>query len=276
MGFSGLKSRSWRVPHRSAAATAATVLLVCIAVLSAGCGWAQPESPAGLTVFAATPTADAITQAAAQFELATGQKVTCRFEASSVLAKQIKSGAAADIFLSTDEQWMDDLEAAGAIAPSTRRDLLGNQLAIIAPRGAQFYVAMDGPFEFAVRLPHLQRIAIANPDNVLVGRHAREALEYMGWWEDIKERVIPLQNEQSVLRMVERKEVDAGIIYLTDAIASQDTKTVAIFPAVSHPPIRYPIALCRNAKPTARDFLDFLQTRQMQTMFTDHGFKVLN
>jgi molybdate transport system substrate-binding protein len=245
-------------------------------LVEAGCGWAQPPPPEGVTVFAASPTAEALTKAAAQFELASGKKITCRFDASSVLAKQIKGGAAADIFLSTDEQWMNDLEAAGFIDPSTRRDLLGNQLAIIGPRGAQFYVAMDGPFDFAVRLPHLQRIAIGNPDNVPVGRHARQALEYMGWWEDVKGLVIPLQNEQSVLRMVERKEVDAGIIYLTDAIASKDTKTIAIFPAVSHPPIRYPIALCRKASPDARAFLDFLQTRQIQTMFTEHGFKVLN
>ncbi|MCG3130737.1 MAG: Molybdate-binding protein ModA [Phycisphaerae bacterium] len=265
--------------------TCAASLIVAAVVAACGCQ-KQPQNAAQapaapktraatgtLTVFAAASTTDVLHEAGTRFEARSGSNVVFSFDASSNLARQIKAGAPADVFLSADEKWMDDVEAAGMIEAATRRDLLGNRLVLVAPVGQSFEARMSADFDFAAKCPQVKRIAVGDPTHVPAGRYAREALESLGWWKGVEERLIPAQDVRAALRLVELGEADAGIVYATDAPASQRVVVIAAFPPETHAKIRYPVARCKNAGPAAAEFLRFLASGEMNEVFEAAGFE---
>jgi molybdate transport system substrate-binding protein len=231
-----------------------------------------PSPPATITVFAAASTSDVIAEAGRRFEKSGGVRVVTSFGASSTLAQQIKAGAKADIFLSADEKWMDDLASAGSIDPGTRGDLLANDLVLIAPRGHGFEARMSKDFALASAFPSPKRLAVADPAHVPAGRYAQQSLEDLGWWDSVKDRLLPAQDVRAALRLVELGEADAGVVYSTDAKASEKVEIVGAFPADSHEPIRYPIAACKGAGTAAARFIEFLRSPEMKAVFETHGF----
>ncbi len=254
-------------------------LLVILGVLVGGCS--RSPGPT-LTVFAAASTADVITQAAAGFEAARHVRVVTSFAGSSDLARQIKGGAPADVFLSADEKWMDELEKGGALAPGSRRDLLGNELVLIAPAKAPFEARAERGFDLpgamaaraGARPGDTGRIALADPSHVPAGRYARQALEHLGWWGSVEPMVVPAADVRAALRLVEMGEAAAGIVYATDARASKKVVVVLTIPADAHEPIRYPIALTARASPEARQFLEYLASPEGEAIFERAGFRV--
>lgn len=250
------------------------VILLLAALAGAACSRSAPVPPA-VTVFAAASTTDVMRHAGRRFEDATGIRVVFSFDSSSNLARQIRAGSPADVYLSADVKWMDELAAAGAIQESTRRDLLANDLVMIAPvNSGAVPVEMSSDFDFAERLPQIERIAVGDPDHVPAGRYAKQALIALGWWETLQPRVIPAQDVRAALRLVEMSEADAGIVYFTDAIASANVKVIGRFPAELHEPIVYPIAQCGDSA-RAMDFIEFLESPEMIEAFREAGFRVL-
>ncbi len=233
-----------------------------------------PEA-ATITVFAAASTVDVMNEAARLFREQKNVEVKCSFDSSSTLAKQIMAGAPADAFISADEKWMDEVEKAGAIDAKTRTNLLGNQLVLIAPVGKTFETKMEKGFDFAHALPANGRLALADPTHVPAGRYAQQALEWLGWWSAVEQRIVPAQDVRATLRLVENGEADAGVVYATDAKASSKVTVIAMFPAESHEPVCYPVALTAGAKPQAAEFLAFLQSDAMRRVFENAGFTVL-
>lgn len=228
-----------------------------------------------ITIFAAASTTDVMIEAGRRFESATMIELVFSFDSTSNLARQIKAGAPADVFLSADERWMDDVESAGFIRSDTRRELLSNQLVLVAPVGRRFEVTMTPDFDFAERLPDIQRIAVGDPAHVPAGRYARQALESLGWWSACRDRLVPALDVRAALKLVELGEVDAGIVYVTDTRQSQRVDLVAAFPQKTHDPIRYSTAMCKGGSPEAARFLTFLGTEEMRNVFERAGFLVL-
>lgn len=254
-------------------------IAICFILLipAIGCG-PRPsgrEAPA-LAVFAAASTTDVLREIGSRFEKETGTHLVFSFESSSNLARQIKAGSPADIFLSADEAWMDDLAAAGAIRLDSRFDLLANDLVMIAlATSAKFEVELTPQFDFATRLPQIQRIAVGDPSHVPAGRYAKQALESLGWWDSLQSRLIPARDVRAALRLVEMGEADAGIVYATDARQSGKVVVIARFPGDTHEPIRYPIARCSDSH-EAQQFIDFLRTHEAAAaVFERAGFRVL-
>jgi len=247
-------------------------------VVSAGCRPGSAVNDAAtITVFAAASTTDVLREIGTRYEKETGIHLVFSFDSSSNLARQIRAGSPADIFLSADETWMDDLAAAGVLRVDSRFDLFANDLVMIAPTLAtKFEVELTPQFDFATRLPQVQRIAVGDPDHVPAGRYAKQALESLGWWDSLRSRLIPAKDVRAALRLVEMGEADAGIVYATDVRQSDEVTVVTRFPDDSHEPIRYPIALCSDSH-EAQQFLDFLRTHEAATtIFERAGFHVLN
>jgi len=195
----------------------------------------------------------------------------CSFAASSALARQIAAGAAADLFCSADEAWMDDIEKRGLIAPGTRVPFLGNRLVIVAPAGTPLARPYD---EF--RALGAMRIALADPDSVPAGRYAKAALEKGGRWDAVLPKVVRAESVRAALALVERGVVERGIVYATDARASQRVQVVAVFSESSHPPIRYPLArLKASTSPDAEPFRRFLLSGEGRAIFRRFGFQPL-
>lgn len=194
------------------------------------------------------------------------------FAASSALARQIRSGAPADLFVSADEDWMDDVERAGLLQRGTRADMAGNRLVLVAPARAPLRLRIARGMPIARALGD-SRLAMANPDSVPAGKYGKAALAALGVWHSVANRLALGDNVRSTLTLVERGEARLGIVYATDARASRDVVVAGTFPAASHAPIRYPIArLTASRNPEAEGFRRFLLSRPGQNILARYGF----
>jgi molybdate transport system substrate-binding protein len=226
-----------------------------------------------LTIFAAASLKNALDEAAAAYAAANAMRPRISYAASSALAKQIESGAPADIFISADLAWMDYLEKQGRLAPGTRRNLLGNRLVLIAPAKEPRKLQPAPGFAIGAALGS-GRIALANPDSVPAGKYAKAALEKLGVWDQVAGRVAAADNVRAALALVARGETPLGVVYQTDANAEPGVMVAGVFPAGSHPPIVYPAAALKDAKPGSAAFLAFLRGEAAQRVFEKHGFTV--
>lgn len=247
------------------AATVAALLLVVPA---------QAQAPQKtVTVFAAASLTDGLKEIAALYETKTGVKVVTSFAASSTAAHQIDQGAAADLFVSADEDWMDFLQKHGRLMDSTRHDLLGNALVLIAPQGVAS-IKIAPHFDLASALKG-GRLAVGDPASVPAGKYARAALTTLGVWDSVVGHLAQAENVRVALEYVARGEAPLGIVYATDAKSEGDVAVVGVFPASSHPPIVYPAALTKGAVPEAKAFLTFLEGPESRAVFERDGFTVL-
>jgi len=191
------------------------------------------------------------------------------YAASSALARQVVAGAAADLFVSADEPWMDDVQRRGLIAPGTRANLVGNRLVVVQPAGAR-------PVIGTVPLGRLMasgRVALADPGSVPAGRYAQASLTRLGLWNGVAPRVVRAENVRAALALVERGATEWGVVYATDARASRQVRAVRMLPANSHPPIRYPLArLKASTSPDAEGFRRFLLSATGKAIFARFGF----
>ncbi len=236
--------------------------------------WLAPGAvrAADLTVFAAASLKEALDEQVRDFEPAAARKIVVSYAASSALAKQIEAGAPADLFISADEEWMDYLSEHGLVSRASRVDLLRNRLVLIAPAASGVVTRIAPDFPLAALLGG-GRLAIADPDHVPAGRYAKSALESLGVWVDVSQRVARTENVRAALALVSRREAPLGIVYRTDAIADPSVRTVAEFPASAHAPIIYPAALTAHASsPLAARFLASLQSRRARAVWEKHGF----
>lgn len=229
----------------------------------------------GPTVLAASSLQPALEDIAALWVKQGHEPPVYSFAASSALARQIASGASADLFLSADEDWMDYVQARGKIAPETRANLIGNALVLIAPAGEEKAVELTEHAAFASALG-AGRLGVADPDAVPAGKYAKAALHSLGLWEGVADRLAPAENVRAALALVERKQVPLGIVYASDAHDSRAVQVVAAFPQASHPPIRYPIArLQASGARDAEAFRRFLLSERARAVFVRHGFSAL-
>jgi molybdate transport system substrate-binding protein len=224
-----------------------------------------------VTVFAAASLKDALDENVRAYQAQSGDRIVVSYAASSALAKQIESGAPADLFISADLDWMDYLEQRRLIRTDTRRNLLRNRLVLIAPADSKASVNIAPGFPLATLLGN-GRLAIANPDAVPAGKYAKASLEALRVWKDVQSKVAAAENVRAALVLVSRGEAPFGIVYKTDAAADSKVRVVGVFPENTHPPIIYPIAVTAAGKPAAGIFLSWLGEPDAKAIFEKHGF----
>ncbi|MGB6399657.1 MAG: molybdate ABC transporter substrate-binding protein, partial [Bradyrhizobium sp.] len=209
------------------------------------------------------------------FTAKTGVKVNASYAASSALAKQIEQGAPADIFVSADTDWMDYAVGKKSINETTRVNLLGNSLVLIAPKDSRIdNVAIGQGFDLA-KLAGDGKIATADVKAVPVGKYAKASLEKLGGWAAAEPKFAMTENVRAALALVARGEATLGIVYSTDAKVEPGVKIVGTFPPDSHPAIIYPVAATATVKPEANDYLAFLRSSAAKAIFEKYGFKFL-
>jgi molybdate transport system substrate-binding protein len=245
------------------------LLLILGAVLGSPVGAAPAPLP--VTVYAAASLQDALGRLGAEFTARSGVPVKFSFAASSLLARQIEAGAEADVFVSADQAWMDYLEQRGRLRPGTRRTLLGNRLALVAPADSPVALTLGPDTPLAAALGG-GRLATGDPDSVPAGRYARAALTRLGLWDRVADRLVRAEDVRSALAFVARGEAPLGIVYATDARIDPRVRIVALFPEDTHPAIAYPGALTNGARAGAQAFLDFLAGARARAVFEEFGF----
>ena len=228
-----------------------------------------------LTVFAAASMKNALDDINTAYTARTGVKVTASYAASSVLAKQIENGAPADVFVSADTDWMDYATSRKNIAESTRVNLLGNRIVLIAARDSRLDNIIIAPGFDLARLAGDGRIATGDVKSVPVGKYAKAALEKLGSWTAAEPKFAMAESVRAALTLVSRGEAPLGIVYATDAKVDPGVKIIGTFPADSHPAIIYPVAATTTAKAEAADYLTFLKTTASKTILEKYGFSFL-
>jgi molybdate transport system substrate-binding protein len=249
-------------------------LLAVAAALGAGvrpsAGAARAERPAGeLLVFAAASLSDALREIATSWTEQTGQGVAFSFGGSGDLARQIRAGAPAQVFVSADAARVDELEKAGLVRPAERVELLSNRLVVVVPSGSALTPRR------AADLASLPRLALADPASVPAGAYARQWLERAGVWATVAERVVPTLDVRAALAAVESGNVPAGVVYATDAAISRRARVAFEVPASEAPRIAYVAALLPGAGEVARAFLARLRSPAAGAVFRRFGFEVL-
>jgi molybdate transport system substrate-binding protein len=247
------------------------LLAVCFVGAQAGAAEDKPS----ITVFAAASLTNVLQELGDRFTKDSSIPVRFSFAASSALARQIENGSRADLFFSADLEWMDYLQSRRLIQPATRHDILGNQLVLIVPADSKIVLKIEPHFALAATLGK-GRLATGDPDSVPVGRYAHEALANLGVWDDVAARLVRTDSVRSALAFVDRGEAALGIVYATDALIDKKVRVVDTFPAATHLPIVYPVALTTGAKADAAQFLAYIRGPAGSAAFQHHGFTPLH
>jgi molybdate transport system substrate-binding protein len=250
-------------------------LRAALSVLAIACTvvtLSPPVMAADVTVFAAASLKESMDDQAHRFEASTGNKVIVSYGGSNALAKQIESGAPADVFISADEDWMNYLDQRKLLKPNTRSNLLNNTLVLIAPATSASTLKIAPNFPLASTLGS-DKLAMANPDSVPAGKYGKSALESLGVWKSVEAKVARAETVRAALALVSRGEAPYGIVYRTDAMADKGVKVVDTFPSSSYPPIVYPIAEVASSNSSADGALvEYLRSAAARPVWEKYGF----
>lgn len=257
-------------------------LLICSFLLiltSIGCSAGKTNDPA-TNVAKAEPTEIMISAAASlqnsmnevQKEYALKKpkvKLIINFAGSGTLQQQIEQGAPADLFVSAGKKQMDALETKNLLIKESRIDLLGNDLVLITGKDNSKITSLED-------LTKADKISIGTPESVPAGNYAKESLTSLKLWDAVQPLVLAKDVTQ-VLNYVETGNVEAGLVYQSDAQGSTKVKVVTVVPESSHASIVYPAAVisATKNKQVAEDFLKYLQSSDAMKIFETYGFKTL-
>lgn len=232
-------------------------------------GWAEE-----ILVSAAASLTDVLNEISKDYQSKSKNTVRFNYGPSSGLARQIDEGAPADIFFSADLPQMDNLDKKGRLEPGTRKNLLSNQLVLIVPVDSKLAIASPKDLLKA----DVKRIALAEPTSVSVGVYTSKYLSDEGLWEQVKPKIVPVQDVRATLASVESGNVEAGFVYKTDAAVSKKVKIVYEVPIDKGPKITYPLAIVKDSKrkDAARDFMSYVQSPTAKDAFKKYGFVVLD
>jgi len=260
-------------------------MIVLLLLVLAGCTGKEPANHTNenqptaakkkieLTVSAAASLQNALNQIKAEFEKTHPNVIiNYNFGASGALQQQISQGAPVDLFFSAAEDKFDQLLQDGEIDKTKGKDLLGNELVLVVPDGSNKEIKTFDDLSKAGKL------SIGTPDTVPAGQYAKETLEKIKVWNEVEDKVVYAKDVRQVLTYVETQNVDAGIVYKTDALISKKVKIVDIAKADTHAPIVYSVGVIKNSThPTeANLFYHYLQKENSLKVFTTYGFKGLD
>lgn len=249
-------------------------IILSLSALVSACGPSASGTPVQLTISAAASLTDSLQEIQKLYEAEnTSVKLTFNFGSSGALQKQIEQGAPADLFLSAGSKQMKELVDRQLIEPAKQKNLLSNELVVIVP-AAKTSSALTGLQDLAN--PTVTKLSVADPETVPAGSYAKESLSYYQLWPALQSKLVPAKDVRQVLTYVESGNVDAGIVYKTDALTSSKVKTAFTVSSQSHKPIEYPAGIVKATKhpKEAEAFYQFLQEKRSGEIFVKYGFSI--
>ncbi|WP_080835687.1 molybdate ABC transporter substrate-binding protein [Cohnella massiliensis] len=247
-------------------------LVPAILLFAAGCG-AQPAQPVELTVSAAASVTDAMQEIQRLYEAEHGNiRLNLNFGASGALQQQIEQGAQADIFLSASPKNMNALVDQQLIDEREQRTLLINELVVVVPADGSAEIGTIGDLTKDI----VKTVAVGIPESVPAGGYAKEALEHAGLWDALSSKTVQGKDVRQVLQYVETGNADAGFVYRTDALTSEQAEVAFPVDPYAYAPVEYPVGIVKATEhhAEAEDFLDFLHSQEALDVFVKYGFSV--
>lgn len=256
-----------------------SILFTLLLVISAGCTSANKqektiakEEKVELTVSAAASLQDALKEIQTQYEKKVSNiKISFNFDGSGKLQQQIEQGAPVDLFFSAAEDKFQTLVTKGLIDQKEGKNLLGNELVLVVPKDSNLK-----DFQ-SLKDEQVTKIALGTPESVPAGKYAKETLTHLNLWNDLQSKVIYTKDVRQVLTYVETGNVNAGIVYKTDALISKKVKIANTAQTNSHEPIRYPLGIVKATKhkKEVTAFYEYLQSKDAMAIFKKYGFTAL-
>ncbi|MBI5591739.1 MAG: molybdate ABC transporter substrate-binding protein [Deltaproteobacteria bacterium] len=244
----------------------------CLMVLTAA-GSVNAQASKEITVSAAISLKNAFEEIGTLFESRNkGVKVVFNFGASGDLVKQIEGGAPVDVFASAAQKDMDQIEQKGLIDSFTRFNFVKNTVVLIQSLSSTLEIK---GFEDLLK-PEVKMISIGNPQTVPAGKYAQEVFTRLKVWDGISHKLVLAENVRQVLDYVTKNEVDAGVVYATDAaVQTGKIKIVATAPSESHKPVVYPVAVLKGSKneALAKAFVAMLKADEGMNILKKYGFE---
>lgn len=248
------------------------LLFLAMVLPFSGCSPSDKSQQKPLLLFAAAGTMSAVEKIVALYESQTGEKVRVSFAASSTLARQIDSGARPDIYISANEKWMAFLTERGLVEKNAPTNLVTTDLVLVSGADSALTVSFDNSFDFARCFEG--RLSMGDPAHVPAGIYGKAALESLGWWEAVKDRLAPAPDVKSALRAVSMGQAQVGIVYRAVAQAEKKVSILGAFPNNLYPPITFLVApLKESDHPIAQKFLAFLHAPEAEAIWEDEGFR---
>ena len=273
-----MRAKSWRVVLLSLLVTVLSVAytqFTSTALQPQRIAFQPPAPTSTILVAAATSLQKALQEVTPIYTKANpNQTVNYNFAASGVLEQQIEQGAPVDVFIAAADKQMNALQKQGLLVSATQRNLLTNQLVLISPK--QSTLSLNS-FQQLIK-PEIKRISIGEPRSVPAGQYAIEVLKNIGILAQVRSKFVLGNNVKSVLTTVAAGDVDAGIVYITDAKSSDQIAIVATADEKLHSPIHYPIAVIKSSKSLvgSRQYVEFLQSKAAKAVFRKYGFGITN
>lgn len=226
-----------------------------------------------LNIFAAASLKDVLTETAEVYKKETGIKLSLNFASSGILARQIEQGAEVDFFFSANKDWISYTTEKNLLDKHSVLKLARNKMCIAVPKEShlQKLTQMDRS-KFSSLFNG--RLAIGNPTHVPSGKYAKEILEHHELWKDLEKSILPCKNARETLLMIEMREVDLGIVYLSDAKKSKKVRCIYEFAEKSSSPILYYSAHRSTSNSKLLDFQKFLNKTESKEIWEKHAFIV--
>ena len=196
------------------------------------------------------------------------------FASSGTLQTQIENGAPADIFISAADTQMDNLQKKELLLNDTRKNLLNNKVVLIVPSDSTLGITSFNDLS----TDKVKKVATGDPKSVPLGTYAQQAFDLLGITAQLQPKFILGADVRQVLTYVESGNVDAGIVWSTDAKTSTKVKVVATAPDSINAKVVYPVAVVKASKnpDAAKDYLNFLFSAQAKAVFEKYGFTMVN
>ncbi|MFD1927340.1 molybdate ABC transporter substrate-binding protein [Sporosarcina siberiensis] len=224
-----------------------------------------------LTVSAAVSLTDALEEIKTNYEKNTDVELIFNLGGSGSLAQQIQQGAPVDVFISANQDWMDTLDEQDLILKSTREDITGNKLVLIAGSSSNLNYRLVND----ISADDIKQISIGNPESVPVGKYSEQVLKNLKMWNDLENKLILGKNVRQVLTYVETGNVDIGFVYESDALSSENIKILTTVEDGLHEPIIYPAAVLTDTKheKESTEFVTYIASEEAQKVLAKYGFK---
>ena len=248
----------------------ASALILPVMLAASGCS----QSTGALNLSASIVLSDALKEINLLYlEANPDLTIVPNFTSAGTIQQQIENGAPCDVFVAAAPVFMDNLQNKGLIIIDTRRDLVGNSLVLIVP--AEGTLNINGFNDLTGSA--VKRIAIGDPGSVSAGTYAKQAFDLLGLTSSLQSKLVLAGNVRQVLTYVETGDVDAGLVFATDALASSKVRVVASVPAEINSQIVYPAAVIKASKniDAAKNYLGFLSSEPAKAIFTKYGFSLV-
>ena len=199
--------------------------------------------------------------------------VIANFTAPGTIQQQIENGAPVDVFISASPAQMDALQKKNLVVENTRRDLLSNKVVLIVPADSMLGITSFNDLTGDT----VKKVAIGDPGSVPAGMYARDIFNEFGIMDALKPRLVLAANVRQVLQYVESSNVDAGVVFMTDAKISRAVQVVANAPDDINKKVVYPVAVINTGKDrtAAADYEEFLFGNQAGAVFEKYGFGLI-